>query len=131
MQAEKLQLEWDLGLYKNESLPSNDVWYKEAYAKRKRAIASGTDTDWLSKPLHTGVGSHYNLRMEGGSDEFRWSASVGYKNTQGAMRGFPERKSLNTSLTLMYKVKISPLKIRLLTGQPKVKRVNTVRSVIM
>ena len=26
--AEKLQLEWDLGLYKNESLPSNDVWYK-------------------------------------------------------------------------------------------------------
>ena len=102
--AEKLQLEWDLGLYKNESLPSNDVWYKEAYAKRKRAIASGTDTDWLSKPLHTGVGSHYNLRMEGGSDEFRWSASVGYKNTQGAMRD-SERKSLNTSLTLMYKVK--------------------------
>ena len=33
-----------------------------------------------------------------------WSASVGYKNTQGAMRD-SERKSLNTSLTLMYKVK--------------------------
>ena len=44
------------------------------------------------------------ITMEGGSDEFRWSASVGYKNTQGAMRD-SERKSLNTSLTLMYKVK--------------------------
>ena len=102
--AQKLELERSLGLYDNTVAPSNDVWYKEAYYKRLRDVLSGTDTDWLSKPLHTGVGSHYNLRMEGGSDEFRWSASVGYKNTQGAMRD-SERKSLNTSLTLMYKVK--------------------------
>lgn len=47
--AEKLQLEWDFGLYKSES-PSNDVWFKEAYSKRLREIAAGTDTDWLGKP---------------------------------------------------------------------------------
>ncbi len=102
--AEKLQLEWDLGLYKHESAASNDVWFKEAYAKRLREIAGGTDTDWLGKPLRTGVGSHYNLRLEGGSEEFRWSATAGYKDTRGAMKD-SYRKAFNGSLTLMYKVK--------------------------
>lgn len=101
--AEKLQLEWDLGLYKSES-PSNDVWFKEAYSKRLREIAAGTDTDWLGKPLQTGVGSHYNLRLEGGSEEFRWSSTAGYKDTRGAMKD-SWRKAFNGSLTLMYKVK--------------------------
>ncbi len=101
--AEKLQLEWDLGLY-NGSVPSNDVWFKEAYSKRLREIAAGTDTDWLGKPLRTGVGSHYNLRLEGGSDEFRWSATAGYKDTRGAMKD-SWRKAFNGSLTLMYKLK--------------------------
>ena len=102
--AEKLQLEWDLGLYNNDAAPSNDVWFKEAYAKRVREIAAGTDTDWLSKPLRTGVGSHYNLRMEGGSEEFRWSASASYKDIKGAMKD-SYRHNFNASLTLMYKVK--------------------------
>ncbi len=101
--AEKLQLEWDFGLYKSES-PSNDVWFKEAYSKRLREIAAGTDTDWLGKPLQTGVGSHYNLRLEGGCEEFRWSATAGYKDTRGAMKD-SWRKAFNGSLTLMYKVK--------------------------
>lgn len=101
--AEKLQLEWDLGLYNND-YSSNDVWYKEAYAKRLREIAAGTDTDWLGKPLRTGVGSHYNLRLEGGSEEFRWSATAGYKDSRGAMKD-SYRKAFNGSLTLMYKVK--------------------------
>ena len=102
--AEKLQLEWDLGLYMNDATPSNDVWFKEAYSKRVREIAAGTDTDWLSKPLRTGVGSHYNLRMEGGSEEFRWSASASYKDIKGAMKD-SYRHNFNASLTLMYKVK--------------------------
>ena len=102
--AEKLQLEWDLGLYMNDAAPSNDVWFKEAYSKRVREIAAGTDTDWLSKPLRTGVGSHYNLRMEGGSEEFRWSASASYKDIKGTMKD-SYRHNFNASLTLMYKVK--------------------------
>ena len=60
--------------------------YKEAYYKRLRDVLSGTDTDWLSKPLHTGVGTHYNLRMEGGSEQFRWGVSAAYKDIQGAMK---------------------------------------------
>ena len=102
--ADKLQLEYDLGLYKNTVSPSNDVWYKEAYNKRLRDVLSGTNTNWLSKPLHTGVGAHYNLRLEGGSNEFRWSATAGYKDIRGAMKG-SYRRNFNGAITLMYKVK--------------------------
>ena len=102
--AEKLELERSVGLYNNDVAPSNDVWYKEAYYKRLRAVLSGTDTDWLSKPLRTGVGSHYNIRMEGGSEEFRWSATASYKDIRGAMKD-SYRRNFNGSFTLMYQVK--------------------------
>ncbi len=102
--ADKLNLEYQVGLYHNDVAPSNDVWNKEAYFKRLRDVMSGVDTDWLGKPLHTGLSSHYNLRMEGGSDEFRWSASAQYKGIEGAMKG-SDRRTFNGSITLMYKVK--------------------------
>lgn len=102
--AQKLELERSLGLYDNTVAPSNDVWYKEAYYKRLRDVLSGTDTDWLSKPLHTGVGTHYNLRMEGGSEQFRWGVSAAYKDIQGAMKE-SSRRNFNGSVTLMYQMK--------------------------
>ena len=100
--AEKLQLEKMSGLYES-SLPGNDVRYTERYNKRLKAVLAGVDTDWLSKPLHTGVGSHYNLRMEGGSEQFRWSGSLAYKNVVGAMKG-SFRRNFNGSITLMYTI---------------------------
>ena len=100
--AEKLQLEKMSGLYES-SLPGNDVRYTERYNKRLKAVLAGVDTDWLSKPLHTGVGSHYNLRMEGGSEQFRWSGSLAYKNVVGAMKG-SSRRNFNGSITLMYTI---------------------------
>ncbi len=102
--AQKLELERSLGLYDNTVAPSNDVWYKKAYYKRLRDVLSGTDTDWLSKPLHTGVGTHYNLRMEGGSEQFRWGVSAAYKDIQGAMKE-SSRRNFNGSVTLMYQMK--------------------------
>ncbi len=100
---EKLQLEWEGGLCDDED-PQRDLMYKEAYYKRLRAVLEGVDTDWLSKPLHTGIGQNYNLRFEGGSEEFRWAASLGYKDIQGAMIG-SERKTFNGGITLAYTYK--------------------------
>ena len=98
--AEKLQLEKMAGLYDSD-LPGNDVKYSERYNKRLKAVLSGVDTDWLSKPLHTGVGTHYNLRLEGGSEQFRWSGALAYKNVVGAMKG-SSRRNFNGSIVLMY-----------------------------
>ena len=102
--ADKLELERLTGLYVLEGYPTTTIERQEIYNGRLRKVLSGVDTDWLSKPLRTGVGQRYNLRMEGGSEEFRWSTSADYNDTQGAMKG-SSRKVFNGSITLMYSIK--------------------------
>ena len=107
--AEKLEVERRAGLYDrnwdiNMSNTNNDLNYKNAYANRLQKVLSGVDTDWLSKPLRTGVGQRYNLRVEGGSNEFRWSADAQYNDVQGAMKG-SDRKTFTGGITLLYKLK--------------------------
>lgn len=101
---DKLELERLVGLYTNNYDPlyqlSNDQEYYEKYKK----IAEGTDTDWLSKPLRNGVGQRYNIQLDGGADQFRWGASVGYNDIAGAMKD-SGRKNLTGDLTLMYSMK--------------------------
>lgn len=101
--AQKLELENSLGLYHDDYPPSDTNW-QEVYNRRLRDVLRGVDTDWISKPLHTGVGQRYNLRLEGGSEEFRWAASATYGNTQGAMKD-SERRNFTGDITLMYRVK--------------------------
>ncbi|MBQ6658280.1 MAG: TonB-dependent receptor plug domain-containing protein, partial [Prevotella sp.] len=77
--ADKLELERKAGLFDypygiDDSKSNFDFYYKDAYNKRLYDVLRGVDTDWLSKPLRTGVGQRYNLRVEGGSKEFRWAA---------------------------------------------------------
>ena len=107
--ADKLELERRAGLYnQNWSMSTSsslsDLLYKEAYYQRLHDVLSGVDTDWLSKPLHTGVGQRYNLRLEGGSPEFRWSADAQYNDIDGAMKG-SYRRTFNGAITLLYRYK--------------------------
>ena len=100
---EKLALENQLGLYHSDFV-KNDTKYQQIYNNRKHRVSSGQTTDWLNKPIRTGVGSHYNIRLEGGSEEFRLSATANYKNTEGAMKN-SSRRTFNGSITLMYTIK--------------------------
>ena len=107
--ADKLELERRAGLYDypysiNSSRSTFDLLYSDAYNMRLHDILEGVDIDWLSKPLRMGTGQRYNLRFEGGSNEFRWSADVQYKDTEGAMKG-SSRKNFNGGITLLYKYK--------------------------
>ena len=99
---EKLELENSLGMYDSNN-PSIDEIYQEVYKRRLRNVLSGQSTDWIDKPIRTGVGSHYNIRLEGGSNQFRWSATANYKNTAGAMKN-SYRRTFNGSITLMYTI---------------------------
>ena len=107
--VDKLELERKAGLYDypynmDVSMSSSDVHYIEAYNKRHYDVLRGVDTDWLSKPLRTGVGQRYNLRIEGGSKEFRWAADAQWKDTEGAMKG-SSRRIFNGGITLLYTFK--------------------------
>lgn len=100
---DKLELERSIGLYEHKN-PSTRTQYESYYAERLKAVTEGTDIDWLSKPLRNGVGQRYNVQLDGGANEFRWGASLGYNNIAGAMKG-SERNTLTGDVTLMYSVK--------------------------
>lgn len=104
--ADKLEVERKAGLYdRPASMTDNsELTYKQAYYSRLKDVLSGTDTDWLSIPTQNGVGQNYKLRMEGGSEEFRWGTSLSYKDVEGAMKG-SDRRTFNGSITLMYQLK--------------------------
>lgn len=101
---QKLQLEYDAGLYDSPGTPSRDLEKKAIYNDRLRHVLSGTNTDWLSKPVRTGIGQIYKARFEGGSEEFRWGASLSYNDTEGAMKD-SKRETFNSGITLMYNMK--------------------------
>ena len=102
--AQKLQLEYDAGLYDRPNYPSQQLALRKIYNDRLRTVLSGTDTDWLSKPVRTGVGQNYKARFDGGSEEFRWGASLSWQDVEGAMKG-SSRKTFNGGITLMYNLK--------------------------
>ena len=106
---DKLEVERRAGLYEKDYYMSttsslSDILFSQAYNNRLRDVLSGVDTDWLSKPLRTGVGQRYTVRLEGGSKEFRWAADAQYKDTQGAMKD-SHRKNFTGAVTLIYKYK--------------------------
>lgn len=100
---EKLELERLAGLYESDS-PTEDLQFKNQYNSILKDVLAGVDTYWLDEPVRTGVGEQVNLRIEGGSQEFRWSASLNNRQTLGVMKG-SERKMTDASITLQYKYK--------------------------
>lgn len=102
--GEKLALEKAAGLYGGkEDDPHAAQQLEEKYYNTLKEVLRGVDTYWLSEPLRTGVGQKYNLRLEGGSNEFRWGASIAYNSIRGAMKD-SERNTFSGSVTLAYSV---------------------------
>jgi len=101
---DKLELERIVGLYDDEDEVSTDRYLKERYYEIYSDVLKGVDTDWLSQPVRTGVGQKYNLRLEGGNEEFRYGASLGYNSINGVMKG-SQRNTFSGTITLSYSVK--------------------------
>lgn len=97
---EKLDLEYEVGRY-NSNRAEDDVKLKQYYNFLRNEVNSGVDTDWLSKPLRTGIGHRHNLRIEGGDNVFRYSASLQYNNIQGVMKK-STRNNINATINLSY-----------------------------
>lgn len=101
---QKLQLEKTIGLYTDVKNPMRQNFLDSYYNERLKSVLEGTDIDWMSKPLRNGVGQRYNIQLDGGSNQFKWSAGLGYNGIAGAMKG-SERKTVNGDITLIYSVK--------------------------
>nr|WP_121272084.1 SusC/RagA family TonB-linked outer membrane protein [Pedobacter schmidteae] len=97
---QKLELERRVGLYDNPR-PQFDIPLKAYYNYLLNEVNSGVNTYWLSKPLHTAIGQRHNLRIEGGDESFRYSASAQYNDEQGVMKKSFHR-TFNGTINLTY-----------------------------
>ena len=98
---QKLDLEYQSGYYDAERA-EYDISLKQKYAKILQDVERGVNTDWLSKPLRTGVGQRHNVKLEGGDRLFRYSATLQFNDVAGVMKE-SSRKNFNGGINLSYR----------------------------
>ena len=92
---EKLQMEWDAGVY-----DPNNAKSMNRYNQLLRNVLAGVDTYWLSKPLRTAVMHRHSLSAAGGTEAFRYSLDLNAAFNPGVMKGSEQNtKSLNFNMT--------------------------------
>ena len=103
---QKLQYEDLAGLYKgggSAMLPSFDEQHFRDQRRDRvvRMIQSGTNTDWLAKPLRTGVSHSHTVSADGGDKYVRYGLSLRYGNETGVMMQ-SARERLSGTFKLSY-----------------------------
>ena len=105
--AQKLELEKDFGLYEVQNPDSDvagDVREKKRYMQKYKSVLAGVNTDWLAKPLQTGVGQKHSLSIELGSNDLRMIADFSYNHIVGVMKG-STRDTYDGSIQASYRHK--------------------------
>lgn len=83
---EKLEIERIAGIYESDYLPSHQK-LQDRYNERMKAALEGLNTDWLAKPLRTGIGTKHALSFEMGNQNLTAIADVSYNRVNGVMKG--------------------------------------------
>lgn len=100
---EKIELEKVAGLYTGSSL-TNQLALDAVYNQNLRAANEGVNTDWIHKPVQTGIGQYHRADVGGGTDQFRYVLNFSYNQITGAMKG-SNRNNLNGGMTINYLLK--------------------------
>lgn len=102
---QKLEAEKIDGVYTpNLSQPEEYVRLQQLYNARKKLALEGLDTDWIAKPLETGIGQRHSLTAELGGDDLRILTNISVNDIKGVMKG-SGRKNLAGNFTTFYRVK--------------------------
>lgn len=99
--AEKLQVERNAGRYTSAS-PKYQAELDKQYYAIAADIARGVDTYWLSQPLRTSIGQKHSAYIEGGTNEMRYSAMIGYNDVAGVMKQ-SGRQNVQGNINLSYR----------------------------
>ena len=99
---EKLEVERIAGLYGGFDLPEYQGNI-DNYNKRMKAALEGLNTDWLAKPLRTGVGTKHSLSFEMGDQKVNVIAAFSFNDVIGVMKG-SDRKVLSGDIHVAYRL---------------------------
>ncbi len=100
---EKLEYEKAAGLYYT-SIDDSFQSLQEVYNQRLIEVERGVDTYWLKYPVRTGVGNRQSLTLDGGADNFMYSAGVSYNNVAGVMKE-SSRNTFSGNMFFQYEFK--------------------------
>jgi len=100
---EKLEVERLSGVYGNWQL-GFQMRDEELYNYRLNLALSGLNTDWLSKPLRTGVGMRHTVGLELTEGRLNVMADVSYNNVEGVMKS-SNRNTLSGSMSATYRLR--------------------------
>lgn len=108
---EKLQVEKFEGLYDinsayyNGGTASQQQTLTTLYNQRYKLALEGLDTDWMAKPLRTGVGQKHNINIElGDARNLRGILNFTYNDVAGVMKG-SNRRNFSGDVSLSYRRK--------------------------
>jgi TonB-linked SusC/RagA family outer membrane protein len=100
---DKLELERLSGYYESSTKDASaNILLQQYYNKILAEVAKGVNTDWLAKPLRTGIDQTHNLKLEGGDKTFQYAITAQYKDIQGVMKG-SGRQTFNGGVDLAYR----------------------------
>jgi TonB-linked SusC/RagA family outer membrane protein len=100
---DKLELERLSGYYESDTKDAaGNLRLQQYYNEVLAEVEKGVNTDWLSKPLRTGVGQTHNLKLEGGEQSFRYGIALHYGDVEGVMKG-SDRQTFNGTVDLTYR----------------------------
>jgi TonB-linked SusC/RagA family outer membrane protein len=92
--AEALEFQRLAGVFDSRRSGEDPGTNLNSYNAVRRAVLSGQDTYWLSKPLRSGVRHKHSLMVDGTiggngqqASQMRFSVNLGYGSQQGVMRG--------------------------------------------
>ncbi len=101
---EKLQAELQEGLYYSTD-PKEQATLTAAYNTRKKLALEGLNTDWLAKPIHTGIGHKHNLSIElGDPQHLKALMDVTYNDVTGVMKG-SDRTNVAANANISFRTK--------------------------
>lgn len=101
--AEKLQAEVLAGKYTSGNA-FTQAELNEQYNALFQEVQRGVNTYWMSQPLRTGIGNKHTAYLDGGNDDMRYAASLGYNHIAGVMKG-SDRRTISGNITLSYRYK--------------------------
>lgn len=102
---EKLQVEQYEGLYTSNSSVVTQQQLTQLYNSRRKLALEGLNTDWLAKPLRTGVGHKHNVNIElGDARNLRGVLNFTYNDVAGVMKG-SNRRNISGDVSLSYRRK--------------------------
>lgn len=102
---EKLEIERLSGQFDDNEQTFNTVrTLNQLYNQRLTLVESGIDTDWISKPLRTGVGTKHGVSVDLGTDALKTIIDLSYQNVKGTMKG-SDRTNIAGAITVSYRHK--------------------------